>query len=99
MPERRKAIEQTTAESLVREKIPDQCRYYLSTGSTLLDLAVSDRLPGGVGSGRFTHIIGDNSTAKSAILKEIMGSAQRQGGYAVEEDAEYAKQEAHDVRP
>jgi recombination protein RecA len=55
----------------------------------LLDLAVSDRRPGGVGSGRVVQIIGDNSTAKSVVLKEILGSAQRQGGYAAELDAEY----------
>jgi len=86
---RRPPTEPTVAESLVRVKPPDQCKYYLSMGSTLLDLAVSDRRPGGVGSGRTTQIIGDNSTAKSAILKEILGAAQRLGGYAVEEDAEY----------
>ena len=91
MPERRRraVAEPSAAASLVRKKPPDQCRYYLSTGSTLLDLAVSDRRPGGVGSGRAIQIIGDNSTAKSAVLKEILGAAQRAGGYAVEEDAEY----------
>jgi len=80
--------EPTVAESLVREA-PAPCRYFLSTGSLLLDLAVSDRHPGGVGSGRVVQIIGDNSTAKSVVLKEILGSAQRQGGYAAELDAEY----------
>ena len=80
--------ESSIVESLVREK-PASCKYFFSTGSLLLDLAVSDRHPGGVGSGRVVQVIGDNSTAKSVVLKEILGSAQRQGGYAVEEDAEY----------
>ena len=80
--------EPTIAESLTRET-QSSCKYFLSTGSTLLDLAVSNRHPGGVGSGRVVQIIGDNSTAKSVVLKEMLGSAQRQGGYAVEQDAEY----------
>ena len=93
MRERRKMdqpAEPTAAESLVRKGRVDQCRYYLSTGSTLLDLAVSGRWPGGVGSGRVTQIIGDNSTAKTVVAKEILGAAQRAGGYAIEQDAEYA---------
>ena len=85
---RRKLDEPTTAESMTREP-PPSCKYFLSTGALLLDLAVSDRHPGGVGSGRVVQIIGDNSTAKSVVLKEILGSAQRQGGYAAELDAEY----------
>lgn len=86
---RRPVAGPSAADSLVRDKPQDQCRYYLSTGSTLLDLAVSGRRPGGVGSGRTTQIIGDNSTAKTVVLKEILGAAQRAGGYAVEEDAEW----------
>jgi len=76
------------SKDLKRESLPPS-RYFLSTGSTLLDLAISDRYPGGVGSGRTTQLIGDNSTAKTVLMKEILGSAQRQGGFAVEEEAEY----------
>ena len=78
----------TTADALRREG-PKQCKYYLSTGSTLLDLAVSGRCPGGVGSGRVVQIVGDNATGKTVVAKEILGAAQRLGGTAVEEDAEY----------
>ena len=78
----------SVSEDLVRENLPP-VRFFLSTGSTILDLAISGRYPGGVGSGRVTQIIGNNSTAKSVISKEIMGSAQRAGGTAIEEDAEF----------
>ena len=88
MTRTRKPAEPTLAEYLVREALPP-CKYFLSTGSTLLDLAISDRLPGGVGSGRTVQLIGDNSSGKTVIMKEILGSAQRQGGYAAEEEAEY----------
>ena len=90
--ERRKSVEESVeapaSEALVREKLPP-CRHFLSTGSTLLDLAVSDRYPGGVGTGRVTQIVGDNSTAKTCVMREILGAAQRLGGYAIECDAEY----------
>jgi len=84
MPERKKLV---TADCLVREHLPP-CRHYFSTGSTLLDLAISDRHPGGAGSGRITHIYGDNSTAKTVLAQEILGSCQRLGGTVVFEDAE-----------
>lgn len=84
-PQRRKP--QSPASNLTREGKPP-CRYFLSTGSTLLDLAISDCFPGGVGSGRITHIYGDNSTAKTVLCQEILGSAQRKGGTAIYEDAE-----------
>ena len=86
MPERRKP--KSVSDNLVREDLPP-CRYYLSTGSTLLDLAISGRCPGGVGSGRITQIYGDESTAKTLLLQEILGSAQRAGGSVVFEDAEH----------
>jgi len=80
--------EEGIASALVR-KGAAPCKYYISTGSLLLDLAISDRYPGGgIGSGRITHIYGDNSTAKSVIAQEVIGDAQRKGGSGVYEDAE-----------
>lgn len=61
---------------------------FLSTGSTLLDLAIAGQIPGGVASGRITHIFGDSSTAKSALSTSILGSVQRQGGGCVLDDVE-----------
>lgn len=79
---------ESVADALVREDVPP-CQYFLSTGCDLLDLSVSDQLPGGVGSGRAVQLIGDNSTGKTVVAKEILGSAQRLGGSAIEEDSEY----------
>jgi len=61
---------------------------YLSTGCTILDLAIADRLPGGFGAGRISHVIGYESSAKSILALEPLGSAQRQGGFASYIDAE-----------
>jgi len=65
------------------------CPYFLSTGCTILDLAIADRLPGGFGGGRISQIYGEESTAKTVIVTEALGSAQRSGGFAYFEDAEF----------
>lgn len=61
---------------------------YLSTGCTILDLAIADRLPGGFGGGRISHIYGLESSAKSMIVAEVLASVQRQGGTAELDDSE-----------
>jgi len=61
---------------------------YLSTGCTILDLAIANRLPGGFGAGRISHVYGPESSAKSVIALEPLGSAQRQGGLSTFIDAE-----------
>lgn len=64
------------------------CIQFLSTGCTLLDLAIADRLPGGFGGGRVSHIFGEEAAAKTVLVMEALGSAQRQGGIGYFEDAE-----------
>lgn len=63
-------------------------QHYLSTGCTLLDLAIADRLPGGFPSGRVVQIYGGESSAKTVLGSEAMGSAHRQGGKAEMDDVE-----------
>jgi recombination protein RecA len=80
-----------TAQAMVAAEVTETLppvRHWLSTGSTLLDLAISNTYPGGVAVGRVVHIYGDNSTAKSVLVQQILGAAQRAGGCAVMEDAE-----------
>jgi len=55
---------------------------FFSTGCTLLDLAIANTLPGGFPAGRVTQIYGGESSAKSVLLAEAFGSAQRQKGRA-----------------
>ena len=76
------AKKKTAAESLNRVQQAPPTKYY-STGSTLLDLAISNKYPGGVAAnGHITHIYGANSTAKTVIVQEILGACQRTGGYS-----------------
>lgn len=61
---------------------------FISTGCTILDLAIADKLPGGIAAGRITHIYGAESTAKTAVGAELLGAAQRLGGRAELDDIE-----------
>ncbi len=50
---------------------------WFSTGCTVLDLAIADRLPGGIPVGRIVQIYGGNSTCKTVLGTTILGYAQR----------------------
>lgn len=54
----------------------------ISTGSTLLDLAISGgrKRGGGMPAGILVEIFGPNSSGKTVLLSEIAGAIQRQGG-------------------
>jgi len=56
----------------------------ISTGSTLLDLAISGGRVrgGGIPGGVVVEIFGPHSTGKTVLLCEIAGAVQRQGGEA-----------------
>ena len=63
---------------------------YISSGSTLLDLAISGgRIRGGGLPGRtIVEIFGPPSSGKSAIVAEAAGNAQRSGGQSLIADPE-----------
>ena len=71
-----------------RITIPPSSGKFLSTGCTILDLAVSGSLPGGFPQGRIAHIYGLESTAKTVFMVEPLGAAQRGGGKATYVDVE-----------
>jgi recombination protein RecA len=83
-----KKVKQALKEApMVRQLGP--VKNWLSTGCTILDLAIANQLPGGFPGGRITHIYGKSSTAKTVLVSEPLGSAQRQGGCAVFADSEF----------
>jgi len=59
-------------------KLPN-VKTWLSTGCTLLDMAISGRYPGGVPAGRYIHVYGAEATAKTVLAMTVLGSAQRSG--------------------
>lgn len=62
----------------------------ISTGSTLLDLAISGGRVrgGGLPGGILVEIFGPSGSGKTVLLSEIAGSIQRQGGEVVFHDPE-----------
>lgn len=62
---------------------------WCSTGCTVLDAAVSNRIPGGVPVGRVVHVFGGGSTAKSVLATTVLGYAQRTGMKAHYADVEH----------
>ena len=62
----------------------------VSTGSTLLDLAISGgrKRGGGIPGGIFVEIFGPSASGKTVLLCEIAGSVQRQGGQVMFKDPE-----------
>jgi recombination protein RecA len=62
----------------------------ISTGSTLLDLAISGGRVhgGGLPGGIFVEVFGPSSSGKSVLLSEIAGAVQRQGGEIIFADPE-----------
>lgn len=67
---------------------PVDVKEWVSTGSTLLDLAISNRPHGGFPVGRMVELSGLESTGKSLICAQIMAETQKRGGQAVFFDSE-----------
>ena len=67
---------------------PTDIKEFVSTGSTVLDLAISNKPNGGVAVGRITEINGLESSGKSLLGSHILAETQRKGGVAVYIDTE-----------
>lgn len=63
---------------------------FISTGSTLLDFAISNKKNGGIPLGRVTEICGNEATGKSLIAYQILANTQKAGGVAIYIDTERA---------
>ena len=67
---------------------PTDIKEFISTGSTLLDLAISNKPDGGIAVGRITEINGLESSGKSLIGAHLLAECQKKGGVAVYIDTE-----------
>ena len=67
---------------------PTDIKEFVSTGSSVLDLAISNRPNGGVAVGRITEINGLESSGKSLIGTHILAETQKKDGIAVYIDTE-----------
>src|SRR5665213_2058498 len=76
-----------------KEETPTDLTDWVSTGSSLLDLAISNRPNGGVPMGRIVEFSGLEGSGKSLIAAHMMANVQKEGGVAVFIDTETAVNE------
>lgn len=72
------------------DEAPTNVHGWVSTGSSTLDLAVSNRPYGGLPVGRIIELQGIEQAGKSLLTAHILANTQKQGGVAVLIDTETA---------
>lgn len=75
---------------LDEEENPADISDWISTGSSMLDLAISNRPHGGLPVGKMIEFNGLEGTGKSLVSAHICAETQRKGGIAVVLDTENA---------
>jgi recombination protein RecA len=75
------------------EETPTDLTEWVSTGSSLLDLAISNRPDGGFPVGRIVELQGMEASGKSLIMAHVLANTQKKGGLAVYIDTENALSE------
>ena len=72
------------------EQTPTDLDGWVSTGSPMLDLAISNRPNGGLPVGRITEITGLEGSGKSLLAAHAIADTQKKGGLGVYIDTENA---------
>lgn len=72
------------------EETPTDLTEWISTGSSMLDLAISNRPNGGIPVGRITELTGMEASGKSLISAHLLANTQKKGGLAIYIDTENA---------
>ena len=67
--------EQFKRKAKSKEPVLKENEHFVGTGSTLLNLALSDRIDGGWVTGHMVHIVGDSNTGKSLEAMTILAEA------------------------
>ena len=67
---------------------PNDLTEWVSTGSSTLDLAISNRPHGGIPVGRITEITGMEASGKTLVASHVLADTQKKGGLAVFIDTE-----------
>ena len=81
---------QKVAYFLEEDENPTDVTDFISTGSTILDLAIANRPNGGVAVGKITELNGLEGSGKSLIGSHLLSSTQKKDGIAVYIDTESA---------
>jgi len=75
------------------EETPTDLTEWISTGSSMLDLAIANRPNGGIPVGRITEVTGLEGSGKSLVAAHLLANTQKKGGLAVYIDTENAMNE------
>lgn len=75
---------------LDEQEDPSMVSDWVSTGSSLLDLAISNRPNGGLPAGRLIEFSGLEGTGKSLLSAHVIANTQKMGGLGVVLDTENA---------
>ena len=73
-----------------REGTPTDFTDFISTGATILDVAISNRPYGGIAAGRITELSGLPGTGKSLVSAHLIANTQARGGVGVLIDTDTA---------
>jgi recombination protein RecA len=73
-----------------QEETPTDLTDFISTGNTMLDIAISNRPNGGIAAGRITELTGLEASGKSLVGASLIATTQKRGGVAVLVDTENA---------
>ncbi len=73
-----------------KEDTPTDFSDFISTGATMLDIAISNRPNGGIAVGRITELTGLEGSGKSLVGAQLIANTQKRGGVAVLIDTETA---------
>lgn len=75
---------------LDEQENPAEITDWISTGSSILDLAISNRPHGGLPVGKMVELNGLEGTGKSLVSAHVVADTQKKGGVAVVIDTENA---------
>lgn len=73
-----------------KESTPTDFTDFISTGATILDVAISNRAHGGIAVGRITELTGLEGSGKSLLGAQLIANTQKRGGVGVLIDTETA---------
>ena len=82
--------DQKVAFFLDADEAPTNVEGWISTGCSMLDVAISNRPYGGLPVGRITEVTGLEQSGKSLLSAHLLAETQKQGGVAVLIDTETA---------
>lgn len=81
--------------NLAEDDCPTNIKYWIPTGSKVLDFSIRKGEEGGIPSGKIVEIAGEEATGKSFMAAQILANAQKMGFLGVYFDSESSLSKKH----